>query len=234
MTMRISFDFPFFLTEIAVAFSYIPIVAALSVLPLAFGSILGGALAFSRIYRIRAIQSFAKAYVVIMRSIPLLLQMFLVFYLFKGLYDFFGWEASGLNKFTMVVLAFTMNAAGFLSEGIRSALLSVEAGQFEAGYSVGMTRMQAAVHFVLPQSLPVAIPMLGSAFIGIVQGSAAAYLLGVVEMIQATSMKTAGNYRFLEAYCAVALIYWGMTILIERFTFYIERRVRKHAHGGVS
>jgi L-cystine transport system permease protein len=232
--MKISFDFPFFLSEIAVAFSYIPIVFALSILPLLFGLVLGGALALSRIYHVRAIQGFARGYVVIMRSVPLVLQMFLVYYLFKGIYTAFGWKASGLNRFTMVLLAFTLNAAGFLSEGIRSALLSVDAGQFEAGYSVGMTRLQTARHIVLPQSLPVAVPILGSAFIGIVKGSAAAYLLGIVEMIQGVSMKTAGNYRFLEAYCAVAIIYWGMTILIERITFYLEKRVRKHTLGGVS
>jgi L-cystine transport system permease protein len=234
MGMKISFDFLFFLSEIAVAFSYIPTVATLSVLPLFFGSVLGGALAFSRIYHVRIIQDFARGYVVVMRSVPLLLQMFLVYYLFKGIYTAFELEASGLNKFTMVLLAFSLNAAGFLSEGIRSALLSVDDGQFEAGYSVGMTRLQTAKHIVLPQSLPVAVPILGSAFIGIVKGSAAAYLLGVIEMIQGVSMKTAGNYRFLEAYCAVAVIYWGLTILIERTTFYLEKKVRKHARGGVS
>jgi L-cystine transport system permease protein len=232
--MKINFDFSFFLYEITIAFSYVPIVLMLSVLPLLAGSLFGGTLALSRIFRVRGIQYFARAYVVINRSIPLLLQMFLAYNFVKGIYVLLGWNTAGLNKFAVVLISLSLNAAGFLSEGIRSAFLSVESGQFEAGYSVGMTTLQTVRWVLLPQCLPVAIPILGSAFIMIIKGSSAAYLLGVVELIQGTAMKTAGNFRYLEAYCAAALIYWGMTIVVERLFFFLEKRSRLHIKGGIS
>jgi His/Glu/Gln/Arg/opine family amino acid ABC transporter permease subunit len=231
--MKISFDFSFFLYEIPVAISYVPVVIVLTIVPLLAGVIAGGLLAFSRIYHLSGFEVFARVYVVVCRSIPLLLQMFLAYYFTKAIYAVFDLDVSKLNKFIVVLVTLALNATGTLSEGIRSGLLSVEQGQFDAAYSVGMTRTQTALFVVLPQHLPVAIPFFGSAFIAIMKGSTAAYLLGVVEMIQGTAMKTAGNYKYLEAYCATAIVYWCMTMLIERLTFFMEKKIRIHIRGGV-
>jgi L-cystine transport system permease protein len=232
--MGISFDPKFFFYELTVAISYIPIVAVLSVIPLIGGLLIGTVLALCRIYRVPFWQRFAQAYVVVTRSVPLLLQMFLGYFAIQGLYRAWGWEGVVLNKVAIVVVTLTLNAAGFLSEGIRSSFLSVDKGQFDAGYSVGLSPFEVIRYLVIPQSLPVAIPIIGSSFIGIIKGSAAAYLLGVIEMIYGTAMKTAGNYRYLEAYCATALIYWGLTILVERISDRAEKRVRRHMKGGAA
>ncbi|MDR1986818.1 MAG: amino acid ABC transporter permease [Treponema sp.] len=232
--MGLSFDPSFFFYEITVALSYIPMVTLLSAVPLIGGVALGTVLALCRIYHIPGWRRFAQAYVTALRSIPLLLQMFLAYFITKAIYAVFGFDQLTLNKLGVVVVMLTLDAAGFLSEGIRSALLSVEKGQYEAGYSVGLTGLQVIRHIVLPQSLPVAVPIVGSSFIAIVKGSSAAYLLGIIEMIQGTAMKTAGNYRYLEAYCAVALMYWAITILIEQLTGVAEKNVRLHMKGGVS
>ncbi|MDR3240201.1 MAG: amino acid ABC transporter permease [Clostridiales bacterium] len=232
--MGISFDFKFFLSEIGVAFTYIPIVALLTIVPLTVGTLIGGGLALSRVYKLRIIQSAARVYVIITRSIPILLQMLLMYFVIKGFYDYFGLNAAHLNKMVTVLISCTIISAGFLSEGIRAALLSVESGQYEAAYSVGMTRMQSARYVIFPQSLPVAIPIFGSISIGVMKASSAAYLLGVVELIQGTAMKTAGNYKYLEAYCAAAVIYWALTLGIERVIAFCEKRVRIKMRGGVS
>ncbi|MDR3138331.1 MAG: amino acid ABC transporter permease [Treponema sp.] len=231
--MGLSFNSSFFFYEITVGLSYIPLVALLSVIPLIGGLALGTVLALCRVYHIRGWEGFAQGYVVVLRSIPLLLQMFLAYFFVKALYTVFGWDQRFLNKLVIVIFTLTLDAAGVLSEGIRSALLAVEKGQFEAGYSVGLTGLDIIRHIVIPQSLPVAVPIVGSVFIGIIKGSSAAYLLGVVEMIQGTAMKTAGNYRYLEAYCAVALIYWGLTFLVERATWLAEKKVKLYLGGNL-
>jgi L-cystine transport system permease protein len=229
--MGIAFDPKFFLYEITVAFSYIPIVALLSIVPLIAGGILGALLAVSRIYRVKFVQNFSQGYVVVMRSIPILLQMFLGYFAVKAFYSAVGWNLAEINTLVVVLIVFIFNAAGILSEGIRSALLAVDESQYEASYSVGMTRISSLRHVILPQCLPVAVPILGSIFIGLIKASAAAYLLGVIEMIQGTEMKTAGNYKYLEAYCAVAVVYWLMTILVEQITRLLEKYVRSHIKG---
>jgi len=232
--MGISFDPKFFLYEITVAASYIPIVAVLSIIPLIAGLIIGVFLAISRIYRVKFVEKFAQAYVVIMRSIPVLLQMFLAYYAVRAVYSIFGWNLANINKMVVVIIVFILNAAGSLSEGFRSALLSVDASQYEASHSIGMTRPHSLVYVIIPQCLPVAVPFIGSVFIGIIKSSSAAYLMGVIEMIKGTEMKTAGNYRYLEAYCAVAVIYWLITLIVERITSILEKYARVHIKGAAA
>jgi ABC-type amino acid transport system permease subunit len=232
--MGISFDPSFFLYELTVALSYLPVVALLSLVPLLGGLVLGSVLALCRIHRLPFWGRFAQGYVVVLRSIPILLQMFSAYFITKAVYAAAGWNQTGLNKLGIVTLVLALDAAGFLSEGVRSALLSVERGQYEGGYTVGLTGLQVIRWIVIPQSLPVAIPMVGNAFIGIIKASSAAYLLGIIEMIQGTAMKTAGNYRYLEAYCAVALVYWCLTILVEQTSRAAEKRVRLHLKGGIA
>ena len=128
--MGISFDFGFFLYEITVAASYIPLVAFLSVIPLAAGLVIGSLLAISRIYRVKFMQKFAQVYVVVMRSVPVLLQMFLAYYAVRAVYSIFGWNLAGINKVVVVIIVFVLNAAGSLSDGLCSALLSVDASQY--------------------------------------------------------------------------------------------------------
>jgi His/Glu/Gln/Arg/opine family amino acid ABC transporter permease subunit len=229
----LSFSIPFFLHELGVAFSYIPVVMLLSVLPMAGGLVLGTLIALARIYKVPVVSRAGQAYIVVVRSIPILLQMFLVYYLVRGLYAMVGASPSDINKTVVVIGVFALGSVPFLSENIRSALLSVEKGQYEAGVSVGMSSFAVFRYIVLPQSLPVAIPVLGSSFIVMIKGSSAAYLLGVVEMLQAATMEVSGNYRYLEAYCATAMIYWGLSFLAERLTFICERRVSLHTRGGL-
>jgi L-cystine transport system permease protein len=232
--MGISFDPSFFFYELMVALSYLPVVAILSVIPLLGGLVLGTLLALCRIYEVPFWRRFAQGYVVVLRSIPILLQMFMAYFIVKALYIVAGWDQVGLNKLGIVTCVLALDAAGVLCEGVRSAFLSVEKGQYEAGYSVGLTALQVIRYLAIPQSLPVAIPIIGNSFIGIIKGSSAAYLLGIVEMIQGTGMKTAGNYRYLEAYCAVAVIYWGLTMLVEQASQVGERKARLHLKGGVA
>jgi His/Glu/Gln/Arg/opine family amino acid ABC transporter permease subunit len=228
----ISFDPAFFLTEIGVAFSYLPVVAVLSIIPLFLGLIFGTGLALVNIYRVKYAQSLARGYVVVMRSIPVLLQMFIVYYGMQVFYSSLGWDKTRINKFLIILIVFTLEAAGFLSEGIRAALTSVDSSQYEASHSVGMTRFHTMRYVVIPQCFQVAIPVIGSSFIGIIKGSSTAYIMGIIEMIQGTSMKTAGNYKYLEAYCAVAVIYWGLTILIEQITRFAEGKAAQYMKGG--
>jgi His/Glu/Gln/Arg/opine family amino acid ABC transporter permease subunit len=228
----LSFSVPFFFHEIGVALRYLPVVAVLSIVPLVGGIALGTLIALCRVYRVPVLERIAQAYVVLFRAIPILLQMLLAYYLTKAVYR--AWDLGDVNKFAVILVTLTLCSAGFLSENIRSALQSVEKGQYEAADSVGLPRRTTFFRVVVPQSLPVAVPVIGSAFIVIIKGSSAAYLLGVIEMIQATTMEVSGNYRFLEAYCATAVIYWGLTVCVEHLSVLVERRVRQHLKGGVA
>ncbi|MBP2665977.1 MAG: tcyM, partial [Firmicutes bacterium] len=132
------------------------------------------------------------------------------------------------------LVGLSINATVYLSEVMRTALQSVGVGQYEAGYSIGLTTSQVLRRLVIPQALPVAIPLVGSQFISLIKGSAIASLISVVEIINATLYEANGNYKFLEAYVAAGIIYWALCMVVERLVALLERRFGIFSRGGVT
>ena len=116
------------------------------------------------------------------------------------------------------MLALTVSAVAFLAEAVRSAVLSVDKGQLEAAYSIGMKKGKAMIRIVFPQALPAAIPIIGNQCIGLIKASSLAYFITVMEVFNAAKIAANRNYKMLEAYVAAALIYWGLTLIVERLT----------------
>lgn len=237
--MGFQFDISFFAYEIGIAIQYIPIVLLLSIVPLMVGLLLGTGIAIIRLFKVRVLAQVATIVVVFLRGVPLLLQLTILYLTVTLSFDSFA-QALQLNmtskdiSYTLIaVIGLSINATVYLSEVIRTALQSVNSGQYEAAYSVGMTPWQMLKRIVIPQALPVAIPLIGSNFIGFIKGSAIASLISVVEIINGTLFEANGNYKFLEAYFAAAIIYWVLCMLVERVVAFLETRVGIIGKGGV-
>jgi len=123
------------------------------------------------------------------------------------------------------LLTLSLNEAAYNSEVIRAALLSVDKGQTEAAQSLGMTYGQELRRIILPEAFVVALPTLGNALIGLMKGTSLAFVCSVVEITAHSRILAGNNLRFFESYCALALIYWMMTILIERGISFLEKRL---------
>ncbi len=237
--MGFQFDLSFFAYEITIAVRYVPIVLLLSVVPLLVGVLLGTWIAVIRLFKVRWLSPLFTVIVVFLRGVPLVLQLTILYLLINLLFDPLA-QALGLAltskdvSYTFIaVIGLSINATVYLSEVVRTALQSVHDGQYEAAYSVGMTRWQALYRVIIPQALPVAIPLLGSQFIRLIQASSIASLISVVEIINATLFAASGNYKFLEAYFAAAIVYWVLCIAVERIVAFMELRVGVHSKGGV-
>ncbi|HWR43911.1 amino acid ABC transporter permease [Sporomusa sp.] len=237
--MGFQFDLSFLIFEIGVAIKYIPVVLLLSIVPLIIGLLLGTGIAIIRLFKIRPFDKLFTVFVIFLRGVPLVLQLTILYLAvslsFDSLARTFGLQMSSKDlSYTLIaVVGLSINATVYLSEVMRTALQSVPAGQHEAAYSVGMTSGQMLRRIIIPQSLPVAIPLIGSNFIGLIKGSAIASLISVVEIINATLYEASGNYKFLEAYVAAAIIYWLLCILVERLVAFLECRVGVYGKGGV-
>ena len=236
--MGFEFDVAFFAYEIGIGIKYIPIVLLLSIVPLIVGLLFGTGIAIVRLFKVRILAQLCMVIVVFLRGVPLLLQL-TILYLFVTLSCDFIAQVVGLNltskdiSYTLVaVVGLSINATVYLSEVVRTALQSVNSGQYEAAYSVGMTSWQMLKRIVIPQAMPVAIPLIGSNFIGLIKGSAIASLISVFELINATLFEANGNYKFLEAYFAAAIIYWALCIIVERIVAVLESRVGVYGKGG--
>jgi L-cystine transport system permease protein len=115
-----------------------------------------------------------------------------------------------------------------MEESIKGAFLSVDKGQYEAGYSIGLTRLQTLKRIIIPQMVPVAIPMLTNNMIGIIKGSSIAMAIGITEVLGGSVIPCSTTYRFLEGYVAAAFIYWGFTVTIEKIAKIIEKRADRY------
>ena len=105
-----------------------------------------------------------------------------------------------------VVMSFNMGA--FMSESIRGALLSVDEGQKEAAYSLGMTNFQLVTRIVIPQAVRVALPPLFNDIINLIKMTSLAFMLGVPDIMGAAKIEGARTFRYFEIYAAVMLVYW--------------------------
>jgi L-cystine transport system permease protein len=105
----------------------------------------------------------------------------------------------------------------------RGALASVKKGQYDAGYAMGLTKAQVLLRIVLPQAIPVSLPMKGNIFIALIKSVALASIVAVIDVMTAAVITANSNYRFLEAYVAAAIVYWGICFVIERIFLALEK-----------
>ena len=230
------FDFQYVVASFKVAVKYIPVTLALSVIPLMIGIILGTLIAIGRRFDIKVIAPAANLLIPVIKGVPLVLHIFIMNFLILKPLDilahWYGWADAMrfMDKTYIGIAAISIYAVIIISETMRSALMSVDAGQYEACYSVGLTRCQALKRVVLPQAFPFAVPVLCNNFIGLIKGSAIVYLITVVDVMNGALTSAQINYRFLEAYIAAALIYWILCLIVEKIFFVLEQHLTMYQY----
>ncbi|MGH2119847.1 amino acid ABC transporter permease, partial [Aerococcus sp. L_32] len=133
--------------------------------------------------------------------------------------------ATGMSAEAASILTFSLNTAAYLAEVFRAALVSVDEGQVEAAMTVGLTYGQTLRGIVLPQAVRNAIPGTGNTFVGLLKNSSLAFTIGVVELLAQGKLFASNSLKFFEAYFAVALIYWALTILYSLLQNWYEKRL---------
>lgn len=212
-------------------------ITAVSVL-LGFG--IGTATALVRLYRIPVLAQLASAYVTFIRGTPMLTHLLLIYFglpmLIDGAAEAFGWSFRSVSipMIGFAYLSFSITAGAYMSEVVRAGLLAVDRGQMEAAYSVGLTTVQTLRRILFPQALAAALPNLANSVIGMLHGSTLAFAVSVVDINAKAQIVASTNWKFFEAYLAAALIFWGLTVLIERVAAMIEKRVGAYNRGGVA
>lgn len=209
---------PGFVSSILTA---LPMTVYLLVYSLVLGLLIGLVLAVAQIRGNRVVATLAHGYISLMRGVPSLV---LIFLLFMGLPQIAPALAK-LPKSTFIVVAMTLISSANLGEMMRSSYLAVEHGQTEAALSVGMTEGQALRRIVLPQAVAIAVPNFGNNVISIFKETALAFSIGTLDLMgraQTISQASYGASR-LEVYLAVAIIYWAICLVLQLATTLIER-----------
>ncbi|MDW2255243.1 amino acid ABC transporter permease, partial [Vibrio sp. 1569] len=164
-----------------------------------------------------------QLYISFFRGTPLLVQLFLLYY---GLPQIFP-VMVGIDAFSAAVIGLTLHFAAYMAESIRAAIIGIDRSQMEASLSVGMTTPQAMRRVILPQATRVALPSLMNYFIDMIKSTSLAFTLGVAEIMAKAQMEASSSFRFFEAFLAVALIYWGVVVILTRVQIWAEAKLNK-------
>jgi cystine transport system permease protein len=194
----------------------------LTLVSFALGLALAFAAALTRLFGPRWAVAGVRGYVWLFRGSPLLVQLFVIFY---------GLPSVGivLDPLTAAIIGFSLNVGAYNSEVIRGVIESIPQSQWEAAYSLGMTRAQALRCTILPQAVRVMLPPLSNAFIALVKDSSLAAVLTVPEMFQAAQRIAAVTYEPLILYTEAALIYLVFCSVLSSVQTRLEKRFSRHA-----
>lgn len=186
-------------------------------LELTFGSIILGfciglPLSVLRAYGPNWMQRFLLGYIDLFRGTPLLVQLFLVYY---GLPDL----GLTLPRMAAAFVTLGLNSSAYQAEYFRGAILSVGTGQMTAARAIGMSRLKAVRHVVLPQALRLAVPAWSNEFISMVKYTAVVFLIAVPDLMGQAKIISSQLFAPIPCYILVALIYLvlvGATSLVLR------------------
>ncbi len=156
------------------------------------------------------------------RSTPLLLQIFFVFYVGPQ----FGIR---LSPWASGMIAIGLHYSCYLSEVYRGGIESVPRGQWEAATALNMTVLQTYRRIIIPQALPPAVAGLGNYLVGIFKDTPMLSVIGVAELIHTANAIGSEHYRFLEPYTLVGLLFLAISLpsagLIRAFEGFIRRKL---------
>ena len=198
------------------------IVIAATLLGITFGIVL----ALIRLSRTPLLNQVATVYISFMRGTPIIVQMFVIYYGLPLVLSSIGVDINRWDKLFFVIITYGLNMAAFMAEIIRAAIVGVPIGQAEAAYSTGMTRWQAFRRIVAPQAILIALPSLGMEMVGLLQNTAIAFSLGIIDVMGKAKIIGASTCHTLEGYVGAAVIFLVLCILLEHGCSLIEKQLK--------
>ncbi|MGM9988606.1 MAG: amino acid ABC transporter permease [Bacillaceae bacterium] len=193
----------------------------LAIFSFIIGLVLALIVALMRLSNVKILRGIARVYLSIIRGTPLLVQLFIIFYGLPNL-------GVTLSPFISAIFAFSLNVGAYASEIIRSAIVAVPKGQWEAATVIGMSYYQTMRKIILPQATRLAVPPLANTFISLVKDTSLASLILVTEMFRKAQEIAATTYEFLLIYSFAAFFYWIFSTILSFGQDYLENRLSKH------
>ena len=202
---------------------------SLSALTVVLGFILALFLAICRMGRAKVLKAFATAYVELFRATPMVVQIFIIFYVvFDGVKVLPGFKLFGFirfDRFFPAVVALSLNSGAYLSEIIRSGIQSIDGGQTEAARSLGLSSWKTMRFVVLPQAIKNILPAIANEFVTIIKESAICYTIGVQDIMSAVNAVKGATYRMGEALVIATALYFCLTYPTSKVIAHFERKM---------
>ena len=177
-------------------------------------------LALAKLSNFRPARAFASAYIEVMRGIPALAVLFLLYF---GLADF----GLVIDAFPAAVIGLGLNGAAYMAEIFRAGIVSIHSGQLEAALTVGMTPLAAMRWVILPQALRVVMPPLANFGIALLKDTSVASIISAPELMLRARDLASSSFQPMEVFLLAAAIYLAMSLPVSFFTRRLETRFRR-------
>ncbi|MCQ5211466.1 MAG: amino acid ABC transporter permease [Megasphaera massiliensis] len=173
-----------------------------------------------------------RFYISFVRGTPLVLQILLMYSLLPSFLNF-ALKSMGssfnifesVNPFWYAVIVFSLNTIALLAEVFRSALMSIDKGQMEAGVSVGLSEWQTYRQIIIPQAMVVALPAVSNITVNLIKGTSLAFLMTVKDVLAIGKIAASYGYNYIEAYLDVFVVYIIVCTIVQLVYRIAEKRI---------
>lgn len=169
--------------------------------------------------KLHLLSAFARMYIGIIRGTPALLQLMILYYII--------FKSVNINIVVVGIISFGLNSGAYVSQIIRSGLISIPKGQEEASTMLGFNYFQTMKYVILPQALRNVLPALGNEFITLLKETSVAGYIGILELTKASDIVASSTYDYFFPLLIVAIIYLILTLGLTKLLNLFERRLSK-------
>jgi len=172
--------------------------------------------------KLKILNVFAKIYLTVIRGTPVMVQLLISYYII--------FTAPDMSKVFVAVLAFGINSGAYVAEIIRSGIMSIDKGQFEAGRSLGLNYLQTMTQIILLQAFKNVLPALSNEFIVLLKETSICGYIGLADLTRGGDIIRSNTYEAFMPLFAVALIYLVIVMILTVAVSKLERRLRTSEH----
>ena len=191
----------------------------MTVVSLALAVVVGMASCMFSISKVKPLNWISGVYLSIIRGTPLMVQSFFIYFGLTAALDF------RISIFKAAVIVLCLNAGAYLSEIFRSGIAAVNKGQMEAARSLGLPYGVAMRKVILPQAIRIVIPSVLNQFIITLKDTSILSAIGCMELMKQSMMIVSRNFRSIETYAVIAVMYYVVVMVLTKIFKIIERRL---------
>lgn len=170
--------------------------------------------------KLRFLNLLCKIYLTVIRGTPVVVQLLIIYFVIFG--------SVNVSKVLVAIVAFGVNSGAYVAEIIRSGIMSIDKGQFEAGRSLGLSYLQTMVYIILPQAFKNVLPALGNEFIVLLKETSVSGYIALQDLTKAGDIIRSQTYTAFMPLIAVAVIYLAVVMLFSFLLGKLERRLKNN------
>ena len=172
-------------------------------------------------YILKAVNAICNIYITVIRGTPVLIQLMIMYFIVF---------ASSRDGMIAAIISFGVNSGAYVAEIVRSGIMSIDKGQFEASRSLGFNYRSTMIHVIIPQAFKNILPALGNEFIVLFKETSVAAYISVQDLTYVGNLIRSRTYEAFFPLIAVAIIYLVIVLILTFLLKKLERRLRSSDH----